>query len=79
LLIQDRGRLRIGGDLIHAYAQYVYYGLSSDERQRYRSKGRIYHYLGMMEAKLKMTRGCEGPLTARDPQRWAAGKQTGVD
>jgi hypothetical protein len=33
------------------------YSLGKNERDRYRSKGRIYHYLGMLETKLKNRNG----------------------
>jgi len=38
-------------NLFRVCAQYGYYTLLGQERNRYRSKGRIYHYLGMIEAK----------------------------
>ena len=51
LLIRDRSDFHIGFNLVGAYARYVYYTLRGKERKRYRSKGRIYHYLGMIDAK----------------------------
>lgn len=51
LLIRDRGQVQIKVNLWHAYTQYAYYTLKGNERKRYRSKGRIYHYLSMIEAK----------------------------
>lgn len=51
LLIRDRSRAHIRFDLLRAYAQYVYYSLRGKERKRYKSKGRIYHYLAMIDAK----------------------------
>jgi GT2 family glycosyltransferase len=51
LLIKNRSAASILFDLIRARAQYLCYTLAGKERNRYRSKGRIYHYLGMMEAK----------------------------
>ncbi|MGH7793936.1 MAG: glycosyltransferase family 2 protein [Candidatus Binatia bacterium] len=62
LLMEDRGHIQIGCDLVHAYAQYVYYTLRSNERKRYRSKGRIYHYLAMMDTKLKKIPTAGGQL-----------------
>jgi GT2 family glycosyltransferase len=53
LLIRDRGQIQIGVNLLHAYTQYAYYMLRGKERKRYRSKGRIYHYLSMIETKRK--------------------------
>jgi GT2 family glycosyltransferase len=53
LLMRDRSHFHIRFNLAHAYAQYVYYTLRGKERKRYRSKGRIYHYLGMIYAKRK--------------------------
>ena len=47
---------RIIMDLGRASAQYGFYSLFGSERDRYRSKGRIYHYLGMLEAKRKTRR-----------------------
>jgi len=60
LLISDRSRVQIGLNLVRANAQYVYYTLIGKERKRYRSKGRIYHYLGMIDAKRKKFRSLEG-------------------
>ncbi len=51
LLIRNRSAASIFFDLMRVRAQYVCYTLAGKERDRYRSKGRIYHYLGMMEAK----------------------------
>ena len=51
LLMRDRSSVEIRFDLAHACAQYVYYTLRGEDRKRYRSKGRIYHYLGMIDAK----------------------------
>ena len=50
-LIRNRGVAAILFNLAHAYAQYAFYTLLGKERNRYRSKGRIYHYLGMFDAK----------------------------
>jgi len=38
-------------DLLRAAGQYALFTLLGKERERYRSKGRIYHYIGMIEAK----------------------------
>jgi GT2 family glycosyltransferase len=40
-------------NLVRAVAQYGYYTAIGRERKRYRAKGRIYHYLGMIEARQK--------------------------
>lgn len=52
-LIRRQGTAEIFFNLARAVAQYGYYSLAGGQRDRYRSKGRIYHYLGMMEAKKK--------------------------
>jgi GT2 family glycosyltransferase len=52
-LISNHGVTAITFDLLRAIAQYGYHTVRGQERYRYRSKGRIYHYLGMMEAKRK--------------------------
>jgi GT2 family glycosyltransferase len=52
-LMNDKGIGRIFFDLGRATAQFAFYSLGRNERDRYRSKGRIYHYLGMLETKLK--------------------------
>jgi GT2 family glycosyltransferase len=62
LLISDRSHVQIGFNLVRANAQYAYYTLMGKERQRYRSKGRIYHYLGMIDAKRKKFRSLEGDV-----------------
>ena len=53
VLMNDKGIGRIFFDLGRATAQFAFYSLGKSERDRYRSKGRIYHYLGMLETKLK--------------------------
>jgi GT2 family glycosyltransferase len=53
VLMNDKGIGRIFFDLGRASAQFAFYSLGKRERDRYRSKGRIYHYLGMLETKLK--------------------------
>jgi glycosyltransferase involved in cell wall biosynthesis len=50
-LIRNRSAVEILFNLVHSCAQYVFYTVVAKERNRYRSKGRIYHYLGMMDAK----------------------------
>lgn len=50
-LIRNRSAAEILFNLVRASALYVYYTLLRKERNRYRSKGRIYHYLGMIDAK----------------------------
>jgi glucosyl-dolichyl phosphate glucuronosyltransferase len=57
ILMQDRAIGRVFFDLGRASAQFAFYSLGRSERDRYRSKGRIYHYLGMLEAKLKNRHG----------------------
>ncbi len=51
LLIKNRSYLPIVYDLVRATFQYFIYRMFGSERRRYRSKGRIYHYLGMIAAK----------------------------
>jgi len=58
-LIRQRGTPAILFDLARACVRYGYYTVTGNERNRYRSKGRIYHYLGMMEAKKNHTGGKE--------------------
>jgi glucosyl-dolichyl phosphate glucuronosyltransferase len=53
ILMDDKGLGRIFLDLGRATAQFAFYSLGKKERDRYRSKGRMYHYLGMLGAKLK--------------------------
>lgn len=53
ILMEDKGLGRIFLDLARAAAQFAFYSLGKKERDRYRSKGRMYHYLGMLGAKLK--------------------------
>jgi GT2 family glycosyltransferase len=56
---QSAGRILI--DLGRASAQYGFYALFGGERERYRSKGRIYHYLGMLESKRQSRREKRDP------------------
>jgi len=53
LLIKNRGYPEILLSAARAYVQYGLYSVIGPERRRYRSKGRIYHYLSMLEAKRK--------------------------
>ncbi|HEY7319391.1 MAG TPA: glycosyltransferase [Candidatus Binatia bacterium] len=53
VIMDDKGFGRIFFNLSRATAQFAFYSLGNSERDRYRSKGRIYHYLGMLETKLK--------------------------
>ena len=50
-LMRKHNTAEIFLNLVRALAQYGYYTARGKERKRYRSKGRIYHYLGMLEAK----------------------------
>jgi glucosyl-dolichyl phosphate glucuronosyltransferase len=50
-LIRNHSTAEISFNLARAFTGYVYYTLVGKERNRYRNKGRIYHYLGMIEAK----------------------------
>ena len=52
-LIRPRADATILFSLARAVVRYAYYSITGNERDRYRSKGRIYHYLGMLEAKKK--------------------------
>ena len=51
LVFKNHGTGHIIFDLCRASAQFGFYSLAGEERNLYRSKGRIYHYLGMLEAK----------------------------
>lgn len=53
--MKKRSSAEIIWNLIRASGQYGYFTLLGKERDRYRSKGRIYHYLGMMNAKRNHT------------------------
>jgi len=50
-LLNHHNPVRVIFDLCRVSAQYGVYSISGSERDQYRSKGRIYHYLGMLEAK----------------------------
>lgn len=50
-LIRERATAVILLNLLRAGVRYAYHSVRGNERDRYRNKGRIYHYLGMMEAK----------------------------
>jgi GT2 family glycosyltransferase len=53
LLIKRQSTGRVIWDLGRASAEYGFYSIFGGERRRYRSKDRIYHYLGMLESKRK--------------------------
>jgi GT2 family glycosyltransferase len=50
-LMRKRSIANVVFNLARAAGQYAYHSVAGSERDRYRSKGRIYHYLGMMEAR----------------------------
>jgi len=49
-LIRKRSTASMLFSLTRVAIEYVFYTLIGKERKRYRSKGRIYHYLGMLDA-----------------------------
>jgi GT2 family glycosyltransferase len=49
-LIRKRSAATMLFSLTRVAIEYVFYALIGEERKRYRSKGRIYHYLGMLDA-----------------------------
>ena len=51
LLIKDRSVPHIMFQLCRTATQYGINSVLAKDRKRYRSKGRVYHYLGMLEAK----------------------------
>ena len=53
LLFKHQSVVRIIFDLCRVSAQYGFHSIFGGERKLYRSKGRIYHYLGMLESKRK--------------------------
>lgn len=50
-LINEPGHAQIWYDLSRASLGYLYHKCIGHERKSYRNKGRIYHYLGMLEEK----------------------------
>lgn len=52
LVYKDQSAMRIFLDLCRSSLQYSYHSLCGDERNRYRNKGRMYHYGAMLKAKL---------------------------
>ena len=68
-LIRKQGGAEILFNLLRVATQYGYYTLLGQERNRYRSKGRIYHYLGMIEAKKNNSKsaGTKDDLRTRSP------------
>ena len=51
LLLRNYSRAEILFNLSHALAKYACYAVTGQERRRYRAKGRMYHYLAMIEQK----------------------------
>ncbi len=45
---------RVLFDLARSSVQYGFYSLAGNERKKYRNRGRVYHYLGMLEARFKL-------------------------
>lgn len=56
-LIKGHGSAHIWYDLCRASAGYLFHKSFGDERKSYRNKGRVYHYLGMLEAKRRQKAG----------------------
>jgi GT2 family glycosyltransferase len=53
LLMSNPGTARILFDLCRATLQYGYYCVVPNERDKYRGKGRVYHYLAMLESRYR--------------------------
>jgi GT2 family glycosyltransferase len=68
-LIREHSRAEIYFNLARVITQYGIFTLLGRERKRYRSKGRIYHYLGMIEARRKVSKSLndKNELEARSP------------
>lgn len=68
-VIREHSRLEIYSDLWRAINEYGFYTLFGKKRSRYRSKGRIYHYLGMREARRQARQSAQAKheLAARSP------------
>ena len=62
LIYKDQSTSRIIFDLCRVSAQYGFYSMFGGERNRYRSKGRLYHYCAMLQAKLGI-HGRQPPAT----------------
>jgi GT2 family glycosyltransferase len=60
LLMSNPGTARILFDLCRAMLQYGYYCVVPNERDKYRGKGRVYHYLAMLESKYRGSTGQAG-------------------
>lgn len=54
-LIRKRSTATILFGLTRVATQFIFHTLMGKERKRYRNKGRIYHYLGMLEAKRRQS------------------------
>ena len=73
-LIRQQSSPKIYFNLARTVVQFGYYSLTRSERKRYRSKGRIYHYLGMLEARQihteqRETVATESVMDASSPYR----------
>jgi len=68
-LMRKQATAEILFNLFRVCTQYGYYTLLGHERNRYRSKGRIYHYLGMIEARQNDSKSPNGKddLRTRSP------------
>ena len=62
LIYKDQSTSRIIFDLCRVSAHYGFYSMFGGERNRYRSKGRLYHYSAMLQAKLGI-HGRQPPAT----------------
>ena len=60
-LIRKHTAATIVFELARAAALYACYTATGNERKRFRSKGRIYHYLGMLEAQRHQAAGTPAP------------------
>ena len=63
LIYKDQSTSRIIFDLCRVSAQYGFYSMFGGERNRYRSKGRLYHYRAMLQAKLGIIQNPQQPAT----------------
>ena len=63
LIYKDQSTSRIIFDLCRVSAQYGFYSMFGGERNRYRSKGRLYHYRAMLQAKWGIIHNPQQPAT----------------
>ncbi len=71
LIYKRSGMMTVSGNLLRAAMGFSFYSLAGNERKKYRSKGRVFHYLAMFQELTKKT--AREPASPQIPESPAPG------